>query len=157
MAVRVDAGAFQLAIAFAGQRIEFPHRLDLIAEERDAPGPIFQMGGKQLDHIAAHPEGPALERHVVALVLQLDERLDQLIPPDLLADRDRRGHFRIGFDRSNAVDARDGCDDDDVFPLQQGAGGGMAHPVDLFVDRAFFGDIGVAARHISFGLIIIII
>ncbi len=33
----------------------------------------------------------------------------------------------------------------------------MAHPVNLLIDGGFFFDIGIRARHIGFGLIIVII
>ena len=33
----------------------------------------------------------------------------------------------------------------------------MAHAVDLFVDRRFFFDEGIRARHIGFGLVIVVI
>ena len=33
----------------------------------------------------------------------------------------------------------------------------MAHAVDLLVDRGFFLDIGVGARNIGFGLVVVVI
>ncbi len=34
---------------------------------------------------------------------------------------------------------------------------GVAHAVDLFVHRGFFFDVGVGARHVGFGLIIVVV
>ena len=48
-------------------------RLDLVAEQRDAPGAVLVMRGEQLDRVAAHPEIAAEEAVVVAPVLQLDK------------------------------------------------------------------------------------
>ena len=67
------------------------------------------------------------------------------------------GHGGVGLNGPNPVNARHRGDDDHVITLEQGAGGRMAHPVDLFVDLALFFDKGVRARHIGLGLIIVVI
>ena len=48
-------------------------------------------------------------------------------------------------------------DDDDVPPLQERTGRGVAHPVDLLVYGGVLLDIGVAARHIGLGLVVVVI
>ncbi len=115
------------------------------------------MRRKHVDRVAAHAEGPAdkIGRH--AAILQRDEVGDELALLELLVQRDREGHRRIGFDRADAVDAGDRRDDDHVVALQKSAGRGVAHPVDLLVHRGFFLDVGVRARHIGFGLVIVVI
>ena len=70
---------------------------------------------------------------------------------------DGEGHRRIGLDRADAVDAGHRGDDDDVVALQQRARRGVAHAVDLLVDRAFLLDVGVGARHIGFRLVVVVI
>ena len=47
-------------------------------KKRDAPGAVLEVGGEELERVAAHAEGAALEVAVVALVLQRDEVGDQL-------------------------------------------------------------------------------
>ena len=157
MAVGVDFDEFEVLRLLAGQRIEFGDRFDLVAEEADAPGAVFIMGGEDFDRVAAHAKHAAREIAERALVLQRDEIGDELALVDLLAELQREGHRGIGFDRAYAVDAGDRGDDDDVVALQQRARRGMAHPVDLFVDRGFLLDIGVGARDIGFGLVIVVI
>ena len=76
---------------------------------------------------------------------------------DLLARLQREGHRRVGLDGADAVNARDGGDDDDVVALEQRAGRRMAHPVDLLVDRRFLFDIGVGARDVGLGLVVIVV
>ena len=48
-------------------------------------------------------------------------------------------------------------DDDDVAPFEDRAGRRVAHPVDLLVERRFLFDIGVGARDVGLGLVIIVI
>ena len=66
-------------------------------------------------------------------------------------------HGTVGFDRPDAVNARDRGDDDHVVAFQKRAGGRVAHPVDLFVDLRFLLDEGVGAGDVGFGLIIVVV
>ena len=115
------------------------------------------MGREDLDGVAARPEGAAVEIGVVALVLQLDQPLEDVLARDPVALLEARDHLRIGLDGADAVDAGDRRDDDDVVPLEQRPGRRMAHPVDLLVDARFLLDIGVRARHIGLGLVIVVV
>ena len=132
-------------------------QLDLVAEQRDAPGAVLQVGREQLDGVAAHAEGAANEVGVAAPVVQGDEVGQQLALRQRLAGLHGEGHGRVGLDRADAVDARHGGDDDHVVALQQRAGGGVAHAVDLLVDRQFLLDVGVGARHVGFGLVVVVV
>ena len=67
------------------------------------------------------------------------------------------GHGAVGFDGSYTIDARHRGDDDHIIPLQQSAGGRVAHTVNLFVDLTFFFNIGVGTRHIGLWLVIVVI
>ena len=115
------------------------------------------MGGKNLDHVAAHPERAAVEVAGAALVLQRHQVGDQLALIDALALLERERHRRVGLDRADAVDAGYRRHDDDVVALEQGARGGVAHAVDLLVDRGFLLDVGVGARNIGLGLVVVVI
>ena len=57
---------------FARQRINFADALDLIAPHAQAVGK-FTVGRLDLQHIAAHAKTPALQRGIVALVINLDQ------------------------------------------------------------------------------------
>src|SRR5690606_36862481 len=48
-------------------------------------------------------------------------------------------------------------DDDDVVPLQNRTGGGVAHPVDLLVKRRVLLDVGVGARDVGLGLVVVVV
>ena len=115
------------------------------------------MGREDLDRVAAHAERAALEVRVAALVLLGDEVGQELSLVDAVADRHLEGHRRIGLYRADAVDAGDRGDDDDVVALQEGARRGVAHPVDLLVDRGFLLDIGVGARDVGLRLVVVVI
>ena len=67
------------------------------------------------------------------------------------------GHGDVILFGSDAVNAADGGNDDAIAALKQGAGGGMAHTVNLLVNRTVLFDVGVGTRDISLGLVIIVI
>ncbi len=115
------------------------------------------MAWEDIDGFAAQPERAALERRVVAPVLQLHEALRQPVAVDAPADLQFHHHLRIGFDGTDAIDAGHRGDDDDVVALKQGLRGGMPHAVDLLVDLAVLLDIRVGARNIGFRLIVIVV
>ena len=73
--------------------------------------------------------------------------------PDLQAE----GHRRVGLDRADAVDAGDRGDDDHVVALEQRARRRVAHAVDLLVDRRFLLDVGVGARDVGLGLVVVVV
>ena len=115
------------------------------------------MGGPDLQRIAPHPEGAPREGHVIAAVLLGHKVGDHLALVVGLARHQVLGHRPVGLDRTDAVDARHRGDDNDVVALQQGPGGGVAHPVDLLVDLGFLLDEGVRAGDIGLGLVIVVI
>ena len=141
--VGVEAGLLQLGRLLPGQGVDFPDALDFVAEERQAPGAVLEVGREDLDGIAPDAEGAALEADVVAPVLQLDEAAQHLLLRDLRADFEQQGHGGVGLRRSHAVDAGNRGDDDDVAALEQGPGRRVAHAVDLLVDGGFLVDVGV--------------
>ena len=69
----------------AGQRVHGRDALDLVAEQLD-PDPPLLVRREDLDRVAADPELVADERHVVALVLQLDQPAQDRPLLPLLAD-----------------------------------------------------------------------
>ena len=84
--IGVDLDEFEVLRLLPGQRIEFGDRLDLVAEEADAPGAVLVVGGEDLDRVAAHPEDAAREIGLRALVLQRDEVGDELALVDPVAE-----------------------------------------------------------------------
>ena len=157
MRVGVDLHELEVLRFLAGEGIELDDALDLVAEKADAPRAILVMGGEQLHRVAPDPEDAAGEIAARALVVEGHEVGDELALVDLLAELHREGHGGVGLDRADAVDAGHGRHDDDVVALDERTGGGVAHPVDLLVDRGLLFDVCVGARHVSFGLVVIVI
>ena len=139
-----------------GHRMQGRQGLDLIAEELNADGQLF-VHGDDLDGVAPYSEGPAGESDVVARVLHGHETAQEFITVDPLAHGQRRHAVDVLLGRTQAVDARDRGDDDDITAGQQGVGGGVAQALDLIVDGRVLLDEGVRLRNVGLGLVVVVI
>ena len=140
----------------AEQRIDLRQRIDLVAEELDAVG-VLIVGGKHLDHVAAHAKRPAAEIGVVALVENLHQTPRDVVAAHPLPLLEQQQHAVIRLRRAEAVDARDRRHDDGIAPLEQRARGRKPELVQLLVDRGFFLDVEVARRNVGFRLVIVVV
>ena len=156
MGLGVDGEAGVFLLDGAEEGIDLGEGVDLVAEEFDAVG-VFVVGGVDLDDVAADAEGAAAEVDVVAVVEDLDEAAGDVFALDLLAFFEEEEHAVVGFGRAEAVDAGDGGDDDGVAAFEEGARGGEAEFVELFVDGGFFFDVEVAGGNVGFGLVVVVV
>ena len=140
----------------AGQRVEVLDALDLVAEERDPVGRLG-VGGHDLQHLAAHPEGAAAEDRVVALVLDFDQLAQDLVAVDLLADLEELHFFVVDLRRADPVDAGHRGDDDHVAAGEERRRRRVAQAVDLVVDRGVLLDVEVLGRDVGLGLVVVVV
>src|SRR5262249_16117032 len=70
--------------SLAGRRVDDRQRVDLVAEELDTQGK-FLVRRPELDDIAADAKTAALEGGVVALILDIDKAIEQIVALDRLA------------------------------------------------------------------------
>ncbi len=152
----VDRQPVLAARGSPGQRIEDHQLVDLVPEEADPDG-LLLVGRVDLHDVAADPERAAPELDVIALVLDVDELAEDLLPVDPLPHLERNRHPVVGLRRTQAVDARHAGDDDDVTALEQRPGGREPQAVDLVVDRRLFLDVGVARRDVGFRLVVVVV
>ena len=115
---RSDVELAVLGQHLASQGVERHEALDLVAEELDTHRHLL-IDGEDVDGVALDAERAADRVHVVADVLPLDERAQQLLAGDLVADLEPDHSVQVLLRRAQAVDAGDARDDDDVAPRQQ--------------------------------------
>ncbi len=139
-----------------GQRVEVLEMLDLVAEHHD-PERGLGVRREDLERLAADAERPAGERGVVARVLDRDELAEQRVAVDHLALGQRLEVLVVDLRRSQAVDAGDARDDQDVAAGEQRRGGRVAQAVDLLVDRRVLLDVQVLARDVRLGLVVVVV
>ena len=145
----------ELFARVAGHRIETRDGVDLVAEKFEPDRFFIGGGGIDFHHVAADAEFAAPEFDIVSAVKHIDEPAEHRFAGNLLALFHREQHAQIILRRGDAVDAGDARDHDGVAPREERAGGGEAQALDLFVDRRILLDVGVGARDVGLGLVII--
>ena len=130
--------------------------LDLVPPELDADG-MVGVGREHVQRVAPHAEGAALLLVVVAVVLDVDELMDDLVAIHLLLLVDEHRHARVVHGAADAVDAAHRCHHDDVPPRQQSRGGRMAQLLHLLVDGGVLLDEGVGGGHVGLGLVVVVV
>ena len=157
MAGGIDGHVVQNPVHAAGQRVKIADPVDLISEKFHTDGVVLIIGGVNLHRVAPDPEHVALKGDVVALVADLHQTAQQLVPVPLCPHAEGHHQFRKIVRLAQTVDAGHGGHHDHVPPLQQSAGGGEAQAVDLIVGGGVLGDIGIRMGDIGLGLIVIVI
>ena len=153
---RIDGDLVVPPDRLSSDRVERRQPVDLVAEQLDAEALLF-VRGVHLDDVAADPEFASGEFQVVALVLNLDELAEDLVPSDALPALERQQHAVVGFGRTETVDARHAGDDDDVAALEERARRREPHAIDLVVDRRFLLDVRIGGRNVGFGLVVVVV
>ena len=131
-------------------------RLDLVAEVLDAHRE-FLVGRDDLNGVTAHPERPPGERHVVAVVLHVDQQPQQRVARHLVPDVELHRPIQVGLRGAEAVDTRHRRHHHHVTPGQQARSGRVAQPFDIVVDRAVLLDVSVGLGDVRFGLVVVVV
>ena len=146
-----------LAQQLAGEGVQLDDALDLVAPELDAHGHLVLVRGHDLQGVAAHAEVAPGHVVVVALVLHVDQLADQAAAAALLAPAHVGDEALVLLWRAQAEDAGDRRHDQHVAPGQQGPRGRVAQLVELLVDVGLLLDVGVGARHVRLGLVVVVV
>src|SRR5690606_32567339 len=123
VAAGVDGIAVDLVDDAPAERVDLGDGLDLVAPVLDADRVALGVDREELDDVAPHAEGAAVEVDVVALVLDVDHAAEQLVAAKLLADLQIDEHLLVPLGRADAVDAAHRGDDDHVAPREERARG----------------------------------
>jgi hypothetical protein len=132
------------------------NRLDLVAEEDRAECGLG-IAREDLQRLAAHAKRAARQRLVVAVVLHVDELAQDLVAIGHVPAAQGQRMVAVLLWRAQAVDARDGGDDDHVAAREQRGGGRVPQAVDLVVDRAVLLDVEVLRRYVGLGLVVVVV
>ena len=152
----IDRGLLQIRDRISSQRINLADPLYLVAPHLDAHA-LLLVGRQNFDRIAAHPERPALQSHVVARVLDLHQRTENVVAGDLLAFGQRHHLLAVAARISQPVNRRHRRHDDDVVALHQARGRAQTQPVDVLVDRRILFDVRIGGRDVRFRLIVVVV
>mgnify|MGYP000211194174 CR=1 FL=1 len=98
--------------------VDLGDEFHLVAKELKAQG-MLGIRGEHVDYVPSHAKRAARQVEVVTVVLDVDERMDELIAFERRLLVHVRREAGIIFWRADAVDARDTCHNDHIAPAQQ--------------------------------------
>ena len=139
----------------AGERVNFAELVNLVAPQLDAVGGV-NVGGIDLDGVAPDAERPT-PQVFAALVLNLDQLLDDVFAAHTPALFQQQQHAVVGLGRTETINATDAGDNYAVAPLEERAGGRQPEFVEFVVDGCFLFNVGVAAGEVGFRLVVVVI
>ena len=145
-----------MRVHLARQRVEVRDLLDLVAEERDAIRGL-DVRRLDLDDVALHAEAAAPEHGVVAHVLALDELAEHLVAVVRLPHLEHQHALAPLLGRAEAVDARDGRDDDHVAAGEERRRRRQPEPRDVVVPGRVLLDVEVGLRDVRLGLEVVVV
>ena len=123
VAGRVDGDVVQHPVYSAGDGVKVADAVDLVAKELHSDGVVPVVGGVELHRIPSDPKHITLKGDVVALVADLHQPPQQLVPVPLRTHPQGYYELREIVRLAQAIDTGDGGDHDHIPPLQQRAGG----------------------------------
>ena len=91
------------------------------------------------------------------MVLNRDQVREQDVPSPLLPHLHRHHELAVLDRVAQAVDRADGCDDHDVFPLQQARSRPQAQGLDVLVDGRVLLDVGVRRGDVCLRLVVVVV
>ena len=153
---REDVQVLELPVDLAGHRVEMRDLLDLVAEHRHPVGRLL-VRRLDLDHIPLDAELAAAEQRVVARVVDVDELAEDDVAVLVLAHVQHDDPLLVLLGRAEAVDRRDGRDDDGVVAREETRGGRVAEPVDVVVSGRVLLDVEIGLRDVRLGLVVVVV
>ena len=153
---RPDRDGVELADDLARDVVDLGDELDLVAKEAHAQR-VLGVRGEHIHGVPPHTEGPAREVVVVAVVLDVDERLDEVVALERFVLRDVGCEPRVVLRAADAVDAAHRGDHNYVAAGKKARSGLVAELLDLLVDGGVLLDIGVGLRDVGLGLVVVVV
>ena len=141
----------------AGQRVNTADAVHLITEKLDTDNILVRVYRPDFHRVAAHAEAVALERNVVALVLNVYQSVDELLAAHLHARTDGNDHALVVDRVAERVNARNRGHDDNIAPFAQRRGRRVTQTVDFIIDGGILLNIGVGRGDIRLRLVIIVV
>ena len=153
---RPDGNCVVLADDLARDAVYLRDELHLVAEKAYAQR-VLRVGREHVHGVAAHAEHATLQVVVVAVVLDVDELVHEVVALQRHALVHVRRKTRVILGAADAVDAADGRDHDDVAPAEEARRGLVAELLDLLVDGGVLLYVRVRLRNVGLGLVVVVV
>ena len=146
----------EFAHDLTGDLVDLGDEFNLVTEELESQR-MLGIGRVDIHHIASHAKRAACKVIIVAIVLNVDKRMNEFITLKRHLFIHVRSQPRIIFGRPYAIYARDRRHDDHITTRKQGCRRLMPKHLDLLVDGGILLDIRITRRNIRLRLIVIVV
>ena len=153
---RKDIRTRQLFQRLARDRVNTSETIDRVTKHLDAKNRFF-VRRMHLDRVAAHPEFSTNKRHVVSVVLHVDQATKNRTHVVINTDTQVEQLPAVFVRGTHTVNTGNRCDDNRVSTSQQRRRRRVTQPVNLIIDRRILFDERVARRDIRLRLVIVVI
>ena len=142
---------------FACQRIKERDGFQLIIKKLKPHGKLCVLSGKHVNGIASDSERTACKIHFATLILHVHQLSNELLTTLEVAGAHDQTHLSVAFRFPNTVNSRDRCHNDGVTSLKNTFCGRQSHLLNMLINCRVFFDKKISARHVRFGLIVVVI
>ena len=136
--------------------IDLGNELYLVAKELKAQG-VLRIRRIDINHIATHAKRTARKVIVIAIVLNINQRVDKIIALERHLLIHVGSQARIVLRAADTVNARDARNHNHIAARKKRCRRLMTQHLDLFVNGRVLLDIRVALRNIRFRLIVVVV
>ena len=157
MGGREDGDMVEHRMHLARQRLHLGDPVNLVPEKFHPDQIVSALGRVDLYHISMHPESPPLQIHIIAVILDVHQFPQHLVP---VLDHTRpqgHDHLLVIVRTAQTVDTGHAGHHDHVPAFGQRGCGGQPQFINLIVDGGILGNICVRGWHIGLRLVIVII
>ena len=157
MSCREDGGVGEHTDKLARNDIYLRNSVYLVIEKLDPKCLFTRIRREDFNAVAADSEFVTHKIYVVSVIADGDKVADKCISVLLHTRTDSKGKLLVFLGVTQAVNAGNAGNDDDISPLKQGRCRAVTELVYLVINHCVLFDINILAGNISLGLIIIII
>ncbi len=136
--------------------INFGNGFNFIAPKFHAQG-VIGIRGEDIQRIAAHAKRSARKFVIVAVILNVNERINYLVTVHFLLLVKKHCHTRVIRRATNAVNARNACHHHNIAPRKKRTGCRVAQLFHFLINGGVFFNERVGRRHVRLGLVVVVV
>ena len=145
-----------LAQQLSSHLVDLGYELDLVTKELKAQR-MLRIRRIDVDDIPSHAKCPTRQVVIVAIVLDVNQRMDKVIPlkRNLLVHIGRQACIILGA--ADTINARDARHHDHIAARKQRCRRLVPQHLHFLVDGRVLLDVRIALRHVCLGLIVVVV
>lgn len=117
MGSRKDSNMLSFCFDLAGQGVDLSDTVNFVSEELHPNCKFAFFGRKNLQYITAYPESSPVKVHIIAVILDINQLPDHIIPVFLHSGAKGDNHILVIIGTADSIDTGYTGNDDNILPL----------------------------------------